>query len=125
MTAIPGDLEAAMQATPLPRDHDGPVFDAPWQAQAFAMAVHLSRTGHFTWTEWAGIFGAEIAAATREGRGCGNNDYYLCWLAALEKLVTDKQILSVAQLQNRKREWHQASLDTPHGSPIELLAREP
>ena len=25
----------------LPRDHEGPVFAEPWQAQAFAMAVRL------------------------------------------------------------------------------------
>ncbi|HBR38100.1 MAG TPA: nitrile hydratase accessory protein, partial [Sulfitobacter pontiacus] len=32
---------------------DEPVFDAPWQAQAFAMAVSLHQSGAFTWAEWA------------------------------------------------------------------------
>ena len=36
---------------PLPRDDDGPVFAEPWQAQAFALAVRLSKQGHFTWPE--------------------------------------------------------------------------
>ena len=47
----------------LPRDEDGPVFAEPWQAQAFAMAVELSRKGLFTWSEWAETLGAEIAGA--------------------------------------------------------------
>jgi hypothetical protein len=33
----------------LPGDEGGPVFAEPWQAQAFALAVWLSRQGHFTW----------------------------------------------------------------------------
>jgi hypothetical protein len=28
-------------------------FDAPWQAQAFAMALLLHDKGVFTWAEWA------------------------------------------------------------------------
>ncbi len=30
----------------LPRDADGPVFNEPWEAQAFALAVHLSDLGY-------------------------------------------------------------------------------
>ena len=33
---------------PLPRDDDGPVFEEPWQAQVFALAVKLSEQGHFS-----------------------------------------------------------------------------
>ena len=32
----------------LPRDAEGPVFRAPWEAQAFAMAVTLAERGLFT-----------------------------------------------------------------------------
>ena len=28
-----------------PRDEDGPVFNEPWEAQAFALAVELSQQG--------------------------------------------------------------------------------
>ncbi|MEE1557214.1 MAG: nitrile hydratase accessory protein, partial [Alphaproteobacteria bacterium] len=41
------------QLPSLPRDEDGPVFDEPWQAQAFAMTVWLHEQSHFTWPEWA------------------------------------------------------------------------
>ncbi len=47
----------------IPRDAEGPVFRAPWEAQAFAMAVTLHERGHFTWREWAGRLAAEIGAA--------------------------------------------------------------
>lgn len=53
-----------------------PVFEEPWQARAFALAVLLSERGLFTWTEWTQMLGAEIA----EG-----HDYWTSWLAALEK----------------------------------------
>ena len=44
----------------LPRDETGPVFNAPWEAQAFAMAVELHRRGVFAWREWADALAAEI-----------------------------------------------------------------
>jgi hypothetical protein len=40
----------------LPQDEDGPVFNQPWEAKAFALAVRLSEAGHFTWPEWVRIF---------------------------------------------------------------------
>ena len=42
----------------LPMDDDGPVFDQPWQAQAFAMVVKLFEAGHFTWNEWVDYLSA-------------------------------------------------------------------
>ena len=51
------DAGAAARATSavssIPRDQDGPVFRAPWEAQAFAMALTLHDRGVFTWPEWA------------------------------------------------------------------------
>ena len=48
-----------------PQDADEPVFRAPWEAQAFAMAVTLHERGLFTWSEWAAVLGRHIAAALR------------------------------------------------------------
>jgi len=47
----------------LPRDQDGPVFNQPWEAKAFALAVRLSEAGYFTWPEWVRTFSQEIKAA--------------------------------------------------------------
>jgi hypothetical protein len=39
-------------------DEDSPVFAAPWQAQAFAMALTLQQRGILAWAEWAEMLGA-------------------------------------------------------------------
>ncbi len=90
-----------------------PVFNEPWEAQAFAMAVKLNEGGVFTWTEWAEMLGAEIAAHPDE-------HYYENWLAALEKLVEKKGLMTEAERQQRVGEWDRAARATPHGKPIEL-----
>jgi nitrile hydratase accessory protein len=115
-----GALDWALEKIDIPRDGDGPVFEEPWQAQAFAITVKLNELGQFSWSEWAEIFGAEIESATKAGKGRGNEGYYLCWLAALEKIVAKKNLLTPDQLAIRKEEWRHASEHTDHGKPILL-----
>jgi nitrile hydratase accessory protein len=98
---------------------DEPVFAEPWQAQAFAMTVKLNEQGLFTWTEWAEVFGAEIAAA---GPDDAADNYYSHWLAALEKIVEAKGAMSRTERLERKDAWERAANATPHGQPIELGA---
>ena len=105
----------------LPRDPEGPVFAEPWQAQAFAMALQLHAQGAFTWAEWAQALSARLAAAGPDDDG---GRYYEHWLAALEDLVTAKQLAAGAELAARKDAWADAYRHTPHGRPVEL-AREP
>ena len=104
----------------LPRDADGPVFAEAWQAQAFAMTVELSRRGRFTWAEWATALAAEIAAAKTRGEPDRGDTYYHHWLAALEKLVTTKDLLGAAELAERKAAWKHAAAHTEFGRPIML-----
>ena len=107
---------------PLPRDEEGPVFAEPWQAQAFALAVRLSAQGHFTWTEWAAALAAELKAASDRGQPDDGSRYYEHWLAALERLVTEKGLTDPAYMQARKEAWADAYRHTPHGKPVELSA---
>jgi nitrile hydratase accessory protein len=99
-----------------------PVFAEPWQAHAFALAVKLSETGHFTWSEWSAALAAEVAAASRRGESDDGSHYYDHWLSALERLVAAKQLASPRSLLARKEEWATAYRRTPHGSPITLDA---
>ncbi|HEX6960024.1 MAG TPA: nitrile hydratase accessory protein [Ferrovibrio sp.] len=106
----------------LPCDAEGPVFRAPWEAQAFAMAVALHQKGLFTWPEWAAALSAEIRAAQAAGDPDTGETYYRHWLNALERLVVEKGAASTDGLQERAKAWDRAARATPHGQPIVLKA---
>jgi len=115
--------EPTLAATPgLPRDADGPVFAAPWQAHAFALTVALHERGAFTWAEWTQALAAVIAAVRARGEPDTGQDYYEHWLTALERLTAGKGIVSVASRTVRQQQWEEAARRTPHGQPIELAA---
>src|SRR5258708_28389532 len=104
----------------LPRDEDGPVFKAPWEAQAFAMTLSLHARGVFTWREWAGALAAELAAAAARGEPDDGTHYYEYWLAPLEKLIAGKRRIAGAELEQRVDECDARAPDAPHGQPTEL-----
>jgi nitrile hydratase accessory protein len=104
----------------LPRDAGGPVFAEPWQAQAFALAVTLSERGHFTWKEWASALAGELEAAGSRGQPDDGSRYYEHWLAALERIVTEKGLADSTALRTRTAAWVAAYENTPHGRPVEL-----
>lgn len=93
--------------------HDEPVFDEPWEAQVFALAVHLHDQGAFTWDEWAEHLSAEIHSGV-------DRSYYGYWLHALEKIVATKDLTDAPALARRKEAWHAAAARTPHGDAILL-----
>jgi nitrile hydratase accessory protein len=112
---------AATAAIPsIPRDDDGPVFRAPWEAQAFAMALTLHDHGVFTWPEWAAALASEIKRAQEAGDPDMGETYYLHWLATLEGLVASKGVASMDTLHRYRDAWDHAADRTPHGRPIEL-----
>lgn len=92
------------------------IFAEPWEATAFAVAVKLSELGYFTWTEWSAALAAELKSA---GPDDGSR-YYHHWLAALERLVTEKGLMDRAALLARKEAWADAYRHTPHGTPVVL-----
>jgi nitrile hydratase accessory protein len=105
----------AKQLPQIPVDADGPVFAEPWQAQAFAMTVKLHEKAAFTWPEWAGALSTELKAA---GENDSVDNYYLHWLAALEKLLDSKNIIETKERETCKTAWDKAARATPHGEPI-------
>ena len=106
----------------IPRDADGPVFNAPWEASAFALAIRLSAQGHFTWQEWAAALSAELTRAQEGGDPDLGDTYYHHWVRALERLCAEKALVSLPDMDRRKEDWRRAYLHTPHGKPIELSA---
>ena len=104
---------------PLASDEE-PVFEEPWEAQAFALVLRLSEQGLFQWSEWNAALATEIRHARETGdQGLGDT-YYHYWLAALEKLLLEKCVLDSEAVKSRIEEWRRAYLNTPHGQPIEL-----
>ena len=106
----------------LPGDADGPVFGAPWQAQAFALTVALHQRALFTWPEWAQALAARITSEPAVAGEDAGDAYYRQWLAALEDLVAAKGAASVSELARYQQAWDNAAERTPHGQPIELAA---
>ncbi len=104
----------------LPRGPDGPVFRAPWEAHAFAMALALHERGLFTWAEWAATLADEIRRAQAAGDPDTGDTYYHHWLAALERLAAEKNVSDAAALACTRAAWRRAAARTPHGAPITL-----
>ncbi|MEI4232961.1 nitrile hydratase accessory protein [Roseovarius sp. D22-M7] len=91
-------------------------FEAPWQAQAFAMTVALHERGVFTWLEWTETLGDALATADdRDSKA-----YYQCWLRALEMLLDRKLGTTGLERAALAKAWHRAAHATPHGQPIRL-----
>ena len=103
------------------RDGTEPVFQEPWQAQAFAMAVHLIGGGFFSWDEWASALGDEIRSAADHGIAEDGSGYYELWLRTLEGLVAGKELAGADELAELAASWRQAYEQTPHGQPVCLL----
>jgi nitrile hydratase accessory protein len=112
------DAKAAVPG--IPSDGEGPVFQEPWQAQAFAMAFALQSRGVFAWREWAAMLGEEIRKAQAAGDPDSGATYYRHWLATLERMVVAKGLTSLDALDRTCGAWNRAADRTPHGSPVEL-----
>ncbi|CAB3709677.1 nitrile hydratase accessory protein [Paraburkholderia rhynchosiae] len=112
------ELHATLAA--LPCDDSGPVFNAPWEAQAFAMTLALHERGVFTWAEWAITLNEAICAAQASGDRDRGDTYYSHWLSALENITSAKGLVTPDLLLQRRCAWEAAALKTPHGQPIEL-----
>ena len=104
----------------IPLDEEGPVFKEPWEAQAFAMTLALYEKGLFSWPEWARALSQTILEAQSAGDPDTGENYYEHWLAALERIVTEKKLLDSVALSERKHAWEHAARHTPHGQPIVL-----
>jgi nitrile hydratase accessory protein len=121
--STPGAAALATMAKELPgmpRDDAGPVFAAPWQAQAFALTLSLHERGAFTWKEWAAALAEVIGEVRARGEADTGERYYEHWLAALERIALRKDLVDDGLLRKRRAQWEDAARHTPHGQPIVL-----
>lgn len=108
--------------TTRPADAD---FKEPWQAEAFALSIALQEAGHITPAEWSAILGEEIEKARATGDQADGTTYYQHVIAALERLVTERGLLTRSVLNQRRSDWEEAYRRTPHGQPVVLATGMP
>ena len=95
-------------------------FDLPWHAEVFAVTVHLSEQGLFSWAEWTDAIGEQINKATLTRQIDGSDDYYNLWLKALIELISTKGITDAKAITDVQKRWADAHRNTPHGKPVKL-----
>jgi nitrile hydratase accessory protein len=86
----------------MPRKNGELVFEAPWQGRAFGMAVALHEGEVYEWDEFRSELIAQIAASDSTG---DPSDYYERWVAAFERLLAEKGLMSVAEIEARAFEF--------------------
>lgn len=111
------DRESQTRASQPPTE---PVFAEPWQARAFALAIKLSESGHFSQQEWTVALARALRQASAGDRIDDGSHYYDHWLSALETLVVEKGLANDVALSARKEAWRDAYERTPHGKPVTL-----
>jgi nitrile hydratase accessory protein len=80
----------------LPRKNGELLFEAPWEARAFGLAVALNETGIYAWSDFSQGLAREIAAVESTH---DSSPYYESWLAALETLVIAKGLLTSQEFE--------------------------
>ena len=82
----------------LPRKNGELVFEAPWEARAFGIAVALNESGAYAWRDFSAELAKEIAEAESKA---GGSTYYRRWLQALENLAQRKGLVGEAELEQK------------------------
>jgi nitrile hydratase accessory protein len=93
-------LDTSGPAAP-PRDNGELVFAAPWESQAFGVALALHDAGCIDWEDFRRTLIAVIGeweAAHPSGEGWS---YYECWLRSLERLVSGTGLVPADDLRTR------------------------
>ncbi len=109
-------LVADMNGTAaLPRKNGELVFEAPWESQAFGLAIALYERGHYDWEEFRGRLISEIGDWERSEEDEREVwDYYRRWLASFEALVKDRGLLSEQEIEERTSEFVSGARDDDH-----------
>jgi len=86
----------------LPRENGELVFQAPWEARAFGLAVALNEKDLYKWREFSSQLASEIATAEQNNNPSG--DSARC-VASLAELLIDRGLISREQLDARTAEY--------------------
>ena len=95
----PPDLPPAQSCPGMPTEAQELVFNAPWEAKAFAIVNQLTTLEHCTWPEWTQYLAAVIAAIEQETPD--SMAYYQQWVVACERLLADKGLLDAQEIEQK------------------------
>ncbi len=99
---LPRVLDETGPAAP-PRKNGELLFDHVWEGRLFGVTMALHRSGAFEWDEFRDRLIEEVMAwESRNPDGLGYR-YYDRWLAAFERLVTEKGFCGADDLSRRLR----------------------
>lgn len=98
-----GDIFAADGVAAPPRLNGELVFAAPWESRIFGLAAALRERGLFDWDEFRVSLIAAIADWEKRHAPGDAYSYYACWQHALVELLTQKGVLSAADIETRER----------------------
>ena len=95
MAAPDPHITAMHEQAALPRKNGELVFEAPWEARAFGLAVALNEAGVYPWRDFSQGLAAATAALEQQGASAS---YYERWLETLEKLAVAKGLVTLDEL---------------------------
>ncbi|WUD70901.1 nitrile hydratase accessory protein [Streptomyces sp. NBC_00510] len=86
-----------------PRSNGELVFAEPWESRAFGMAVGLHEAGAFAWPRFQAALIARIRAWENAPPADGPWNYYRLWLAALEDVLAEQDVVRSGEVTARAR----------------------
>jgi nitrile hydratase accessory protein len=104
-TSVQDKVTAMAGAEALPRSNGELVFEQPWQARAFGVAVGLVQEQGLDWEEFRTRLIEEIGACERSQTAEPDEtySYYERWYAALERLVVEHGLATEAEIEEEVR----------------------
>ena len=102
MAAPDPHITAMDEQVALPRQNGELIFEAPWEARAFGLAVALNEAGVYPWRDFSQGLAAETAALEQQG---AHASYYERWLDTLEKLAIAQGLVTLDELDARTAEY--------------------
>jgi nitrile hydratase accessory protein len=118
VAGTPPELDGSIEP---PRKNGELVFEAPWEARAFGIAMVLHQQDLYLWREFSDRLAVQIAGddtspdtpvlpppPDTESR------YYRQWFAALEGLVRERGLLTAEEIDARTKEFAAGLWDDHH-----------
>lgn len=91
----------APRAAPPTDKAEAPPFEAPWQAEIFALMVALRDRGLIEPREWAMALGEAVRAGAARGDAADAASYWRQWAEALETLLVAKNLAATVTIEAR------------------------